>query len=68
MTPHHDSTQQIRAALLAAGGLGGLAGMATETSWLIYASIGVLAVGGVLAIIRRWKIKQSERDESTLES
>ena len=68
MSPHQDSTQEIRAVLLAAGGLGGLAGMATETSWLIYASIGVLAVGGILALIRRWKIKQTERDESTLES
>ncbi len=68
MTPHEDSTQEIRVVLLVIGASIGLAGMMLDFSWLIYVAIGVLAVGGILAIRRRWKIRQSERDESTLES
>ena len=68
MTPHDDTTQEIRVVLLVIGASIGLAGMMLEISWLVYVAIGVLAVGGILAILRRWKIRQSERDESTLES
>lgn len=68
MTPHEDATQEIRVVLLVIGASIGLAGMMLEISWLVYVAIGVLAVGGILAILRRWKIRQSERDESTLES
>ena len=65
---HEDRTQEIRALLLVLGASLGLAGMLTETSWLVYAGIGVLAIGGIIAIARRWQIKKAERDESTLES
>ena len=68
MNRHPDNTQEIRALLLVTGASLGLAGMITETSWLVWLGIGVLAVGGIIAIIRRWKIRQAERDESTLES
>ena len=68
MTSHEDTTQEIRVVLLILGASIGLAGMMLEISWLIYVAIGVLAIGGILALIRRWKIRQSERDESTLES
>ena len=68
MTHHEDPTQEIRVVLLVIGASIGLAGMMLNASWLVYVAMGVLAVGGILAIIRRWKIRQSERDESTLES
>ena len=68
MTRHEDRTQEIRALLLVVGASLGLAGMLTETSWLVYAGIGVLLVGGVIAMVRRWQIRKAERDESTLES
>ena len=68
MTAHEDRTQEIRVVLLVIGASIGLAGMILELSWLVYVAIGVLAAGGILAILRRWKIRQSERDESTLES
>jgi hypothetical protein len=62
-----DNTQELRALLLVAGAGLGLAGMAAGVSWLVYAGIGVLAIGGLIALARRWKIRQAERDESTLE-
>ena len=62
-----DNTQELRALLLVVGASLGLAGMAAEQPWLVYAGIGVLAVGGAIALRRRWKIRQAERDESTLE-
>lgn len=62
-----DHTQELRALLLVLGASLGLAGMVTERAWLVYAGIGVLAVGGAIALGRRWKIRQAERDESTLE-
>jgi hypothetical protein len=65
---HEDNTQELRALLLVVGASLGLAGMITETPWLVWAGIGVLAVGGIIALLRRWKIKKAERDESTLES
>jgi hypothetical protein len=68
VTAHEDRTQEIRVVLLVIGASIGLAGMMLQLSWLVYVAIGVLAVGGILAILRRWKIRQSERDESTLES
>ena len=68
MTPHEDTTQEIRVVLLVIGASIGLAGMMLEISWLVYLAIGVLAAGGILAILRRRKIRQSESDESTLES
>ena len=68
MTRNEDTTQEIRIVLLVVGASIGLAGMMLEISWLVYLAIGVLAVGGIIAILRRWKIRQSERDESTLES
>jgi hypothetical protein len=64
---HEDRTQEIRIVLLVVGASLGLAGMLTGTSWLVSSGIGVLAVGGVFALVRRWKIKQAERNESTLE-
>lgn len=62
-----DNTQELRALLLVVGASLGLAGMVAEQPWLVYAGIGVLAVGGAIALARRWKIRQAERDESTLE-
>jgi hypothetical protein len=64
---HEDRTQEIRALLLVVGAVIGLVGMLTERSWLVYTAIGVVSLGGILALIRRWKIKQAERNESTLE-
>lgn len=68
MARQHDTTQQLRAILLVVGASLGVAGMMTETSWLVYAAIGVLAVGGAIALFRRWKIRRDERNESTLGS
>ena len=67
MTRPADPTQELRALLLVLGAALGLAGMVTDRSWLVYVGIGVLAVGGVIALLRRWKIRRAERDESTLE-
>lgn len=67
MARPEDNTQELRALLLVVGAGLGLAGMAAGISWLVYAGIGVLAVGGAIALVRRWKIRQHERDESTLE-
>lgn len=64
---HEDKTQELRILLLVSGASLGLAGMVYEMSWLVYVAIGVLAAGGIIAIARRWKIKQAERNESTLE-
>jgi UDP-N-acetylmuramyl pentapeptide phosphotransferase/UDP-N-acetylglucosamine-1-phosphate transferase len=50
-----DRTLEIRAGLLVLGATIGVLGMATETDWLIYTAIGVVAIGGVLAILRRIK-------------
>ncbi len=68
MNRNEDRTQEIRALLLVVGASLGLAGMVTGRSWLVYGGIGVLAAGGILALVRRWKIKQAERNESTLEN
>lgn len=68
MAKHEDRTQEIRALLLVVGASLGLAGMVTERSWLVYLAIGVLSVGGVIALARRWQIRRAERDENTLES
>lgn len=57
---HEDSTQNLRAVLLAAGALLGVMGMITETSWLVYVAIGILAVGIVLAAIRRIQLRKKE--------
>jgi hypothetical protein len=62
-----DRTQELRALSLVLGASLGLAGMVSEISWLVYAGIGVVAVGGVLALVRRWQIRRNERNESTLE-
>ncbi len=67
MPPPDDRTQELRALSLVLGASLGLAGMVSEISWLVYAGIGVLAVGGVLALVRRWQIRRNERNESTLE-
>jgi hypothetical protein len=67
MARPEDRTQEVRAMLLVMGAGIGLAGMVTETSWLVYVGIGVLAVGGAIALVRRWKIRQAERNESSLE-
>jgi LPXTG-motif cell wall-anchored protein len=50
-----DRTLGIRAALLVLGASLGIAGMAGEKDWLIYTAIGVVVIGGVLAIARRVK-------------
>lgn len=57
---HEDSTQNLRAVLLAAGAMLGVMGMLTETSWLVYIAIGILAVGIVLAAIRRMQLRKKE--------
>lgn len=57
---HEDSTQNLRGVLLAAGALSGVMGMITETSWLVYVAIGILAVGIVLAAIRRIQLRKKE--------
>ncbi len=67
MARPEDTTQALRALLLVAGASLGLAGMVTERSWLVYLGIGVLAVGGIIAIARRWRIRKTERNGSTLE-
>lgn len=58
---HEDSTQNARAASLIVGSLVGVVGMATENSVLIYISIGILAVGIIMALRRRI---QKRKDES----
>jgi UDP-N-acetylmuramyl pentapeptide phosphotransferase/UDP-N-acetylglucosamine-1-phosphate transferase len=57
-----DNTLLVRAFILVLGASLALAGMATETSWLINVAIGVIVVGLILAIYRRRK-----REEPTLE-
>jgi hypothetical protein len=50
-----DRTLAIRTGLLLLGAFLGVFGMALENDWLIYAGIGVLAIGGIFAIARRIK-------------
>lgn len=59
MPEHQDSTQPIRILSLVLGAALGLAGMTTAYTWLVYVAMGVLAVGAILAIIRRIKIRKS---------
>jgi membrane protein implicated in regulation of membrane protease activity len=42
------------------GAVAGLAGMATATGWLIYAAVGLLAVGLVLRLADRRRVRDSE--------
>jgi hypothetical protein len=56
-----DTTQNARALLLVAGALIGTVGMASERSWMIYIALVILAAGGVLAIMRRIKMRREER-------
>lgn len=58
---HEDNTQNARAASLIVGSLVGVVGMATENSVLIYIAMGILAVGIILALLRRI---QKRKDES----
>jgi hypothetical protein len=55
-----DNTQTARALLLVAGALLGVVGMASDQPILIYIAMGVVAVGLMLAIVRRIKIRRSE--------
>lgn len=57
---HEDDTQVQRGVLLAVGGVVGLIGMVTETHWLIYSALALLAVGMILAMIRRIKLRKKE--------
>ena len=61
MQRSEDTTQNVRAFLLITGALIGTVGMALERSWLIYIALAVLAAGGVLAIMRRIKLRREER-------
>ncbi len=58
---HEHNTQNARAASLIVGSLVGVVGMATENSVLIYIAMGILAVGIILALLRRI---QKRNDES----
>ena len=48
-----DRTLGIGTGLLVLGAFLGVLGMARENDWLVYAGIGVLAIGGIFAIARR---------------
>jgi hypothetical protein len=50
-----DRTLGIRTGLLVLGAFLGVVGMGLEKDWLVYAGIGVLAIGGIFAIARRIK-------------
>ena len=50
-----DRTLGIRTTLLVLGGFLGVLGMALRNDWLVYAAMGVLAIGGIFAIARRIK-------------
>ena len=41
--------------MLVLGDTLGAIGMVTESDWLVYTAIGVIAIGGILAILRRIK-------------
>lgn len=58
MEQPEDRTQAIRALSLVLGASLGLAGMTTKHSWLVYVGLGVLAIGAVLAIVRRIQIRK----------
>ena len=62
MQQTEDTTQTARALLLVAGALVGFIGMAREDSTMVYIAIGLLAVGVLLAIVRR---VQNRRNESS---
>lgn len=55
-----DNTQTIRAILLMAGALVGAYGMSKNNEVIVYIAIGILAVGVVLALIRRAKMRKNE--------
>ena len=55
-----DNTQTIRAILLMAGALVGAYGMSKNNEVIFYIAIGILAVGVVLALIRRAKMRKNE--------
>lgn len=50
--------------MLVLGASLGAAGMATEKDWLIYTAMGVIALGLILAIMRK---RIANRDKPTLE-
>ena len=53
-----DRTQNLRAILLVTGALLGAIGMAMENSLLVYIAIGILAIGIVIALIRRIQLRK----------
>jgi hypothetical protein len=55
--PSPDTSQNLRAVLLVAGALLGAVGMASENSLLVYIAIGILAVGIVIALVRRIQLR-----------
>jgi hypothetical protein len=54
-----DTSQAIRMILLVVGAGVGLVGMATDTSWLVYGALVVLAVGLAIALIRRVRLRKA---------
>jgi hypothetical protein len=55
-----DTTQTARALLLVAGALVGFIGMSRESTTMVYIAIGLLAVGILLAIVRRIQNRRNE--------
>jgi hypothetical protein len=58
--PHpEDTSQAVRMILLVLGASVGLIGMVTDTSWLVYGALAIVAAGVGLALFRRVKMRRS---------
>jgi hypothetical protein len=55
-----DSTQTIRGVLLLTGALLGAYGMSKSNDVIVYIALAILAIGAVLALIRRAKMRRTE--------
>jgi hypothetical protein len=58
--PHpEDTTQAVRMILLVLGASVGLTGMVTDTAWLVYGALAIVAAGLALALARRVKMRRT---------
>jgi hypothetical protein len=58
--PHpEDTTQAVRMILLVLGASVGLIGMVTDTAWLVYGALAIVAAGLALALARRVKMRRT---------